>query len=387
MFKQASLGRKILLVVLPLVLLTLAILFVRHLVKTEVPRLFQAFKESSKSDRKLPEQLRQGHVEVGGDSMKKTLFFEESELVTITDIHQQRNAGGLTERLILAGTTGATFTTPNGQKKSRIRFEKKTQATTVFRSSRTGEIFFVNRGGRGWQDAGLLDSNGEILWTYGGFPGVDDMCVGDADNDGRPEFAVGFNGDGGVHLVDAQGQQQWQIEGGNEWHVEMVDADGDGQLEILYPGSSLFLVDRDGKNIREVASGYLSFNFSVCDDPANKGRKLIVVTDYHDNISLLGFDGKKLNTFSAPGSSDSFGPIRSVWLSWKAGEKPCFAALADYPFDDRAILFIFDGTGKEIYREILPEKSEAIAVTDPDGSGKVALLVGCGSKIFRYEPK
>jgi hypothetical protein len=68
-----------------------------------------------------------------------------------------------------------------------------------------------------------MDATGKPLWSYGaGSNGVDDMVAGDLNGDGLLQFAVGFNGGGGIHLLNSQGKKLWEFPDGNVWHVEIV---------------------------------------------------------------------------------------------------------------------------------------------------------------------
>ena len=55
---------------------------------------------------------------------------------------------------------------------------------------------------------------------------VDDTAAGDVDGDGRLEFVVGFNGGGGVRLLDSTEKMRWRKPDGNVWHVEIADLKG-----------------------------------------------------------------------------------------------------------------------------------------------------------------
>src|SRR6185295_3356852 len=108
---------------------------------------------------------------------------------------------------------------------------------------------YIDRGGGGWQTGAFIGEDGARLWQPDALQGMDDLAAGDVDGDGVPEFVVGYNGDGGIHLHDAAGKRRWREDDGNVWHVEVVDTDGDGRCEIVHSnaGGDLTVRDASGK--------------------------------------------------------------------------------------------------------------------------------------------
>jgi hypothetical protein len=69
-------------------------------------------------------------------------------------------------------------------------------------------------------DLRAVDDDGGELWTYPAGQGIDDVWPTDLDGDGVNETIVGYNGAGGVHVVDSRGEQTAENGSiGNVWHV------------------------------------------------------------------------------------------------------------------------------------------------------------------------
>jgi hypothetical protein len=78
------------------------------------------------------------------------------------------------------------------------------------------------------------DLSGNRLWSYPRDTGIDDVWAGDVDGDGSDEVVVGYNGRGGVHVLDAKGQLRWKsTDIGNVWHVAVGDALGQGKPQVV----------------------------------------------------------------------------------------------------------------------------------------------------------
>jgi len=128
---------------------------------------------------------------------------------------------------------------------------------------------------------------------------VDDMAAEDVDGDGELEFAVGFNGGGGVHLVEADGREAWHRPDGNVWHVEMVDADGDGRPEIVHSnaGGEMKIRNAQGDVMRQDRPPAYFSAFSLCRWP--NGKRHVLFSE-EDTIWLLGLDGAAVAEVDAP---------------------------------------------------------------------------------------
>jgi hypothetical protein len=254
-----------------------------------------------------------------------------------------------------------------------------------------GVCEFLNRGSWG-DDAWLRDHAGREIWVYGGDPGVDDACAGDIDGDGILEFAVGLNGGGGVHLLDARGEVQWQKADSNVWHVEMADANGDGSLEVIHTsgGGGLTVRGRDGgvldthprgPRCRLGAAGYLS-KFSLCRYPGRSAAQHIVACR-DGAIQVLDFEGDTVARLDAPESGD-LGHARATPVKLVADAPEYFAVAVEFGGMEMSHLYVYDGGGSLVYHEAMEGVCAAIAATPADDAGAEALLVGGENRVWCY---
>ena len=340
---------------------------------------------------KMPKELEKTGVEVGNGLFDKKVFLSDRGIGEITDLYIRNKEAGDKLEIIVAGKNGVRFVDRQASIKNKIAFDKSATHVDVIDLGGGMPLEYLNRGGEGWQDSSLIDHSGKTLWTYGGFPGVDDMAAGDLDGDGKPEFVVGFNGDGGVHLVNHDGKKQWAISGINEWSVEIVDTDGDGAKEIIKLGSaSVMIRGKDGKLMRQskLELPNITGIFSLCYWPNDAGQKSILTTSFYPDklICIFGFDGKLLAKLDAP-KCEAY-PAARLWgtpVKLRDNEPEYFAVIADFGILDRASLYVFNPERKLVYQEILPESCQSIAAVSLGDPNKESILVGGYGKILRYD--
>ncbi|MFQ5810626.1 MAG: hypothetical protein ACE5JM_13500, partial [Armatimonadota bacterium] len=217
-------------------------------------------------------------------------------------------------------------------------------------------------------------------------PGVNDMAAGDMDGDGSLEYIVGFNGGGGVHLVETDGTRLWRQPEGNVWHVEMLDTDGDGSLEIVHSnaGGQMTVRDSQGAVVTQARPGPYFSGFSICRWPtAGSSEHALLAED--DTIWLFDFAGDTVAELSAP-QCGTLGHARGVPVRLQPGQPEHFAVAVDFKRTRQAILYVYDSAGALVSQEVLPESCRAIAALPLAGGQAEALLVGGEGKVLRYEP-
>ncbi len=335
-------------------------------------------------------------VVVGNGFFDKQLLINDAALGTVTDIIRNPTDGAT---LGVAGLQGAVFLKADHSVVSRVTFEVPESHSRLSRvqfvaTNTKGVWEYLDRGGHGWSDASLYGKGGQLLWVYGGMPGLDDMAAGDLDGDGRPEFVAGLNGAGGLRCLDDNSHEQWHKPGGNIWHVEIVDADG--KPEIIHTGvqGGFAVRDRHGKFLREMIPGgntlsllrpYCS-NFSLCPwpDPKKPTRILTIAqTLFSSQIVLCDFDGKVEGRYSFPG----FDGLRNIYgtaVRWKKGEPPLLAVMGSDNLEESTTLVVFKGKSEVIFQEKGPGAAGALLAVPVGDSGIDDLLVGRTNTVERY---
>jgi len=333
-----------------------------------------------------PEDLITPSVIVGSDLLSKRPFIEDSRLGMVTDIVLGDLDGKRGQEIGITGRKGALFLSIRSKVKSTVTFRSKTSHVDIIDIEGDGLCEFVNRGGyRGDTcDASLIDHGGNTLWTYGGSSGINNMCAGDIDGDGMLEFVAGFNGSGGVHLVDKNGERRWRQDDGNVWHVELVDTNGDGLPEIVHSnvGGKINVRDKSG-NIISRARGDSHFtDFSICQWPTKNDREYVLHCE-KNKIGLYDFDGETVVRLNAP-KCNRYGHARGVLVKIKRGEPEYLAVLAEFRHWKRALLYIYDAAGELVYQEILPEACASITAISLPNSERETMLIGGQGKVWQY---
>ena len=103
---------------------------------------------------------------------------------------------------------------------------------------------------------------GNLRWLYGTSSAVNGARWGDIDGDGTDELVVGYNGSGGLHMLDSTGQLIWSVSTfGNVWSQAIIPANS--------PGGPLVLATEAGGNVQ------------VFDGAGNHMRTLNPINEYH----------------------------------------------------------------------------------------------------------
>ena len=85
------------------------------------------------------------------------------------------------------------------------------------------------------------------------------------DGKGALQYAVAYNGGGGISILDATGRVIAKQRGANVWHVETLDSGTDGQGLIAYSDVSgkISIRDTSGKLHSKFAGPNYLTNFSI----------------------------------------------------------------------------------------------------------------------------
>ncbi len=332
----------------------------------------------------MPEALNKTGVLVGEGFLSKSIYIQDTRLGTISDIAFGEFDPSPGPEIAIVGTRGVLFLDTNAKAKSSVMFSVRTGHVVIVDVEGDGISEYLDRGG-GWQDVSLLDHNGNVIWTYGGMPGVDNISSGDVDRDGILEFVVGFNGGGGVRLLDRNGKEKWRQPDGNVWHVELVDLNADGTLKIIHSnaaGEMTLRDSKDGKVIHKSKPAPYFATFSLCRWPTKGGAQYALLAD-KDIIWVFDFYGKSIAQFDAP-VADKLGEGRGVPTKIQGNRPEYFAVVVEFKNWKKSILYFYGPDKHLVFQEIIPEACASIASLSLDPKGKETLLVGCEGKVWRY---
>ena len=325
-----------------------------------------------------PKSVSKPAVLIGSGLMSKSVFARATGIGKVTDIICSKPG-----QIIAAGPSGAAVVdTISGAVKSSVSLTGSLDNVTIV-STPSGSSQYLNRGS--WiSAAALYDGSGKVLWTYGGLSGVDDAAAGDINGDGRLEFVVGYNGGGGVHLLDSSGRKVWVKSDGNVWHVEMVDTNGDGKLEIVHSnaGGQMTVRDAAGAVLRQSRPPTYFSHFSLCRWPGKAGSQYALQAG-NDAIWVLAFDGRAAARLDAP-KCGYLGAAKGVPVRLENGKPDLFAVLVSFSNRDTSSLYVYGPDRKLVYQEVLPGECSAITALAAGGSRPESLLVGGSDVILRY---
>jgi hypothetical protein len=348
----------------------------------------------SQAERKSREdqQKLEPRVITGGGRFEKTKFYAGENLGEITQILVGWPADREGADLTIVGNEGAHFLDAGGTQKKQIHFSEFVACTIeVARVDPSGDYGFLTRDESWAVDATFFDKQGQKRWSYpGGFlKGIDDSVAGDVTGHGKLEVVIGFNGNGGLVLVDGGGKKIWQKAEGNVWHVETIDTKGDGRKEILHSNARGQLLVRSASG--EIVAHYLPDHY-VCDFSLTRwgsepqaSHILIPSKESGEGcckpvILVLDAEGHTVAHFDAP-LSDLMHDTRGTPVRYARGAE-YYAVLQNHL--ERSVLFLFDNNGQIAYQEVIGDSCLGIAALP----GKVGdrLLIGCSGRVWEYSP-
>jgi hypothetical protein len=309
---------------------------------------------------------------VGDEWLNRTTLYEDSRLGSVTDVKRTLSA-----ELAIVGTRAAVFLPPKQGTPRIVEFRGRAGHAELLEWP-GGQPRYLDRGGGGWETGALIGEDGTRLWQPESGFGMDDLAAGDLDGDGLPEFVAGYNGGGGVRLFDASGKLRWRQDDGNVWHVEIVDADGDGKLKIVHSNAAGQITIRDvnGQVLKRVQTeGYFS-EFSLVQWPPPR----IGLLHAGDGLTrIANFDGSVRVRLGTPDTS-FLGDAHAA-VAHFGGSDYLVLAVSESHWD-RTQLFVFDEGGVLRYREVVSAPRVAVAAPDPD-----TFLLGCGGRVLRYSAR
>ena len=368
--KIQSRGRKAVLIGLPIII---AILLIYSI----------GFYRSGYTPKPIPESIKEPRVVLNKIGLIKTQALQLAGIGKITDIVKLQESSPEGARLAIAGIGGAALTDDNLSIKKQVKYDGKFDPVSVVRLNNAGDLGYISRGA--WASLPyLMDGSGKQLWKYNdGGSGVDDMAAGDLNGDGTPEFAVGFNGGGGGHLLNADGKKVWAQSDANVWHLEIVDVDGDGHPKIVHSNAAgaITIRDADGRILSKHKPETYFAHFSIINLPDFKNLPYLLLNN-DEKIWILNFKGETIKKLPSIFSCDGDVKGNVVKLD---NDNSYIAVIADIHKWDRSVLYLYNSSDQLIYQEILPEACFSIyALPSSEGSYQ-SLLVGCKDTVWQYK--
>jgi hypothetical protein len=330
----------------------------------------------------IPATIKEPRVEINKVGLRKNQALKLAGLGKITDIVRLQEPSAEGARLAIAGTAGAALIDDQLSVKKQIKFDGKLDPVSIVHLNGPSNIGYISRGS--WANRPyLMDGSGKQKWIYnGGSMGVDDMAAGDLYGDGNIEYVVGFNGGGGVHLLNADGNKVWSQPDSNVWHVEIVDIDGDGHPKIVHSNAAGEITIRgpDGRVLSKYRSNAYFAHFSIIDLPKAKNVPHFILNN-DEKIWIINFKGETIKRFSSPFSRDGFAKGSMVKLD---NNDSYLGVIVDPLIWDRSVLYLYNSADELVYQEILPEACFSVYALPSTNGLHQSLLVGCKNVVWQY---
>jgi hypothetical protein len=336
-------------------------------------------------------QKLQPRVITGAGRLDKNPFYAGSNLGEITQILVGWPADREGAALTVIGNKGADFLDARAGLKMQIQFSKYVPCSVeAVRLDASGDYGFLTRAQSWAVDVVLFDKTGQERWSYsGGLSGIDDSVMGDVGGDGKTKVVVGFNGGGGLVVLDGERKQVWKKSEGNVWHVEILDTRGDGRKEILHTNAQGQLLVRDASG--EVIAHYLP-NYYVSDFALTRwgiesqpSHILVPAKESADQCCkpvflVLDAQGRIVAYLDAP-LSDLMQEANGTRLRYPRNVE-YYAVLQSKESLKRSVLSLYNHEGQMAYQEVLGDY--CLGITAFPGELGDRLLVGCSGEVWEY---
>jgi hypothetical protein len=350
------------------------------------PSIREAEAEAEAKQKMLQPRLIKGEGNFG-----RRAFYTGDGLGNISQIRVGWPADREGADIAAVGSQGADFVDSTGQIKKKVRFSIEQRVPiAVARIDPTGEYGYLTRDESWAVPVTLFDKEGHVSWRSNrNWRGVDDSAPGDVLGDGQLSVVVGFNGGGGLILLDGQGKTLWKREEANVWHVETLDTNGDGREEILHSNAKGQLLVRNGNG--EAIAQYLPdfyvshFALTRWGEEARPSHILVPISDSREGcckpaLVILDANGKTVTELESP-LGDLFNRMSATPIRFGKRDE-YFAVMKNSFSSERSMLLLYGEDGQIVYQEILGESCLGMAAL-PKKDGE-RLLVGCAAKIWEY---
>jgi hypothetical protein len=250
-----------------------------------------------------------------------------------------------------------------------------------------GQIRFIDRGG-GWQPVSAFNAQGVRLWEHGRTGAAPNSLAGGVmGTNQQPEFVVGYNGGGGLAILDQTGSVIRRCRGSNIWHVELLDTNADGLSEIVHSNAGGELVIRSSNLsvLDTIRTPYFIGDFTFCSWPVTNTTPSVLFRDRNVFV-MMNLQGHILLTIPDPAGYSFSSDIKCSWIHFRRDEVPYLAIMEGIRATwHRSRLTIISADGRVVYQEILDDYLPAIAaLPNSDDHETQTLLVGGDDVVWQY---
>lgn len=337
------------------------------------------------ADRPVPPHLSEAKVFVREIDLQKADFASLDTVGEISDIKPAPDG----KSIAVAGSQGAVYLNKTGKIGHTVMYRAEgkvllNEVVLVAPNSNTGKFKFLDRGSWG-RGSCLLNENGEQVWRANEKDGVDDTAYGLLSDNPAGRFVVGYNGDGGVSLLDEGGKELWNRPDGNVWHVEITEKADSGSGRIIHSnaGGEVTIRSGNGEIVSRGRAPFYFSDFSLCRWPHERSEQCLLGTA-DGFVWLLEQSGKEIARFPIP-VNGLFGEVHGTSVRFASAGPSYLASVIYWKNWNRAIFCVHDQSGKLVFEEVFTKPVRTIALTHTNGGGRNAVLIGGGGVLLKYE--
>lgn len=356
----------------------LAIALLPILVPYFVAKLFSTARKVASDSRPVPAP----GVIYGEGFFSKRLFYGDPLLGDVLLLKPWALESDDEEGILCAGSRGAVVVAHESQAVRRTLFPDAAEKVLVIRNDSEPTFLLLEQSGKAVTSC---DAKGGSLWSYSLRTSINDIAVGDLNDDGSPVCLIATNGGGGLHAVDLKGRRLWRVRGANIWCVATFDDECEGNARIYHSHANgrLYIRDRHGTLLKDAKPRSYLGSFCLCNWPNRQGPVCMLGQTNDERLSILDADGECKTLLWAPeatGHSD----VQATNVRFLPDQSDRFAVLLNYPSEERAMLFVCDEEGNPLYAEVLPHSAAGLMRREFRDTGQESLLIGGAGRIWEY---
>ena len=327
---------------------------------------------------------------ISSEKIDKKVIFEDTirgcvKKIQLTDFHPSPGP-----EISIIGQTGIWFLSPHDYKTIEAYHFKNAKGETIWfglnpelLDTNNDGIYEIMQGGSGYGQVGLLDSNGNTLWSFQPDPKLppNRMIFGDLNDDKKYEFYAA--GHSGLYQLNDNGEIIWKVNNDtsiNQFFNDVkifIDRKTDRHYLITVNDNGVFQIyDYRGEKIRQFSTGFQIYNFEIVEWE----KKVYILAGYFNKKAvLIDLSGKvvyefKLENFplyhSPQGIAVKFSPTENEYIVILAHSRSSLGLTQ---------LNIISPDCKIIYQEII-NNADGFTKLKTFGNNKEVLIIGDGYK-------